>query len=845
MKVKLLICVCILAVVISVAPKSYACCQDPVAYFTVWPATEDRYVCIDDSVTFSAWAYSYDPDGCGIKSWSWSFGRDAYDCSDGNYSWEHCRYSTVGDRDVTLTVTDNDSSCWEGCVDHSDTFERTITVVEVASLEPDVGTEFDDGDADPDTKSFAVCIADTGVVTVTATPNPSVSEQNLPGYGYSWGWTLEGGNGTSLLTRTVDRTTPGVTTIACECGSSSKTTKIYVVKVDLDIAGVADANEEDPGGYVALNDDDDNNNGVADKDESGTVTGENDLVSITLSILPSMNKGEVKLEGPGSIKVWENSNKGTPVSLPKTWDLSSESVPGTLYVEGVSTSSSLRDVELKLSYIAGTTTIHDDKVRFTVVQVDLDMSGVADNEEENKGGFIALNDDDDDDNHTADKDESGPITGEDNLVQITLQKVLPTALTGNVTLVKVPSDSTKIKIWENATKGGEPINLPENYNTPADLPENLHVEGFAASASVRDVILALEFTVGGKTFDDKVKVTVIDVQSIAVDNSDSDTHKILSVLNASQIPDDHFVTAEGTGNIVLLATITPNTEETRDTITWTGMTQDGSDKLKATKSRTASGKYQATVNVSGTDARDLTNWVVWSTASSSSNAKSEDVRVNYTRIRGGYNVTHTIIPADIITQTDRPNLSGSKSSDPPDVPGGDTGVYHKGVSLAGGADKKWDSSRQLRQKILNPDSLSFPGDAKYWTTYLNYPSDGVCGNDDAGTGDPENNDPYNTPYQGAVYSYDYPSRYQYHSEGALNNTFEVRIHMQAFARLNLGSTWYRISGWYLWKTHLKFKKQNESEATWNMDFNVDGDMLDTVPVWRDNGSFIALDNNGF
>lgn len=73
------------------------------------------------------------------------------------------------------------------------------------------------------------------------------------------------------------------------------------------------------------------------------------------------------------------------------------------------------------------------------------------------------------------------------------------------------------------------------------------------------------------------------------------------------------------------------------------------------------------------------------------------------------------------------------------------------------------------------------------------------------------------------------------------------MHMRAFARLNIGNKWYLISDLNdgLWKTHLKFKKQNESEATWDMDFNGDGDKLDTVPVWRDNGSFNGDDNEDF
>ena len=220
----------------------YICtdCVAPTAGFTVWPATDNRYVCIDDAVTFSAWAHSDDPDGC-LDSYSWTFGVDAYDISGDDGSWESCRYSTVGDKTVELTVWDDDCSCCcaydsdccadnPDCYDKSDTFNRTVTVVEVASLLPDTGTEFDDGDGDSNTKSFAVCVG-TGVVTVTATPDPNVSEENLPGYGYTWGWTLEGGTGTSLLSRTVDKTTAGVTTITCTCGSSSKTTKIYVVEL--------------------------------------------------------------------------------------------------------------------------------------------------------------------------------------------------------------------------------------------------------------------------------------------------------------------------------------------------------------------------------------------------------------------------------------------------------------------------------------------------------------------------------------------------------------------------------------------------------------------------------------
>jgi hypothetical protein len=212
------------------------CWSLDIYFLNVWPITceySESTVCIDNPVTFGASSYVYNPDRCGLI-WAWDLGRDAYDTGDGDSSSEHCRYSTSGDRTVTVTVTEASTeppTC--GCGDESDSYSRNIKVVEVASLLPDVGTEFDDGDGNPNTKSFVVCTADAGVVTVTATPNPSVGEQCLPGYPYGWGWQLEGGSGGSWLFRTVDRTWPGVTTITCTCGSSSKTTKIYVAKGDV------------------------------------------------------------------------------------------------------------------------------------------------------------------------------------------------------------------------------------------------------------------------------------------------------------------------------------------------------------------------------------------------------------------------------------------------------------------------------------------------------------------------------------------------------------------------------------------------------------------------------------
>ena len=70
--------------------------------------------------------------------------------------------------------------------------------------------------------------------------------------------------------------------------------------------------------------------------------------------------------------------------------------------------------------------------------------------------------------------------------------------------------------------------------------------------------------------------------------------------------------------------------------------------------------------------------------------------------------------------------------------------------LGGGADAKWDASRQIRIKSLNPKLYpknqldSLPG--FLWDnqpvasdTPVSYPADDVIGNDDTTTGDPEDN----------------------------------------------------------------------------------------------------------
>lgn len=198
------------------------------------------YVCLNGSVWLEP--KSYPPGNEWLCNLNWSIVSKPPDSNPSLTPFDlistPCGYTL---RKATLSgldkVGDYVVKATSGCNGHECSGDTiTVTVVEVKSLLPDVGEEFDDGDGNPNTKSFVVCVVDPNydpnIVTVTATPNPNVSEEDLPDC-----WTLEGGTGTSKLFRTVDRTTPGVTTIKCTCSPSSKTTKIYVVKVEITALG--------------------------------------------------------------------------------------------------------------------------------------------------------------------------------------------------------------------------------------------------------------------------------------------------------------------------------------------------------------------------------------------------------------------------------------------------------------------------------------------------------------------------------------------------------------------------------------------------------------------------------
>jgi hypothetical protein len=304
----------------------------------------------------------------------------------------------------------------------------------------------------------------------------------------------------------------------------------------------------------------------------------------------------------------------------------------------------------------------------------------------------------------------------------------------------------------------------------------------------------------------------------------------VTAAGATLIPADgnpnitHFVTPKKSDNVTLTATVSPDTPALRSQVTWEGATPAPGNPLQATVPRHVAAKHVVKIKIAGRVERELRVWVIWATITARDVpiSVSDPVNVNGGKqgalITGGFRFRHEIAPASVITDADRPNLRGFKTVDPP---GGNHPLF--GVPLANGADRKWDNSRQIRAKILNPkgipaaDFLQPPA-----VNIPSYPASDVAGNDDRSPHE-ETNDPYAAG--GVLNGFDSPNDGVAHSAGGDGDTYEYRLHFREFTRVELGAVWHRISDFFLWRIHLKFQKVSGK--------------------WVDNSTDKATDNSGF
>ncbi len=305
------------------------------------------------------------------------------------------------------------------------------------------------------------------------------------------------------------------------------TVKFTVARVNLAAQGLDEDHEEDPGGFWRVNDNDSDGDGTIDADDGEVLAGQGgdpDLLALTLygvspNGLPETDTVELTWSG-GSVQVFENRDKSSPISSGAEYQLSE--LPKDVYVEADAASGGLGDVGFTLEYTKEGETF-DDVVKLTMMQADVDLDGTDEGIDElDPGAFIALNDDDDDRDGVIDFDDGYDKDGipgnaddenvdEDDLVELTVRSVLPSALTGPVTLSKSdPND--RIRLWTSAVKGeGNEVSLPAGYQTPAELPETLYVEGVLRSQAEKDVSLQVAYSHEGIQHVDVTKLSVVQV----------------------------------------------------------------------------------------------------------------------------------------------------------------------------------------------------------------------------------------------------------------------------------------------------------------------------------------------
>ncbi len=322
---------------------------------------------------------------------------------------------------------------------------------------------------------------------------------------------------------------------------------------------------------------------------------------------------------------------------------------------------------------------------------------------------------------------------------------------------------------------------------------------------------------------------------------------------------EHFVTPKKSSELaqdyVELKAVGVDNATFSQLLEWEGG-EAGSTSDKRKVKRDAIGKTEVKIKAKqgGSVAAQMNVWAVWAVGEKVADRPIQSVYTNIKTgdgttgpglgISGGYDFKFTIVPDSIIKDSERPELSGINKNNGSNVDPPGAGMQHfiYGTDLKGGATLKWDVSRRIKAKVLNPklygkDKLDdVPG--VLWNAQptaqdipVAFPGDGRIGNDDTTVGD-EDCDPYASSSAthkshaiGEISSTDFPNQLLRNSTGSDGDTFELRYHFGEFSRILIGNNWYRVSDFFDWRAHFKLKRQ--------------------TGAWADDGSDTSLDNANF
>jgi hypothetical protein len=295
----------------------------------------------------------------------------------------------------------------------------------------------------------------------------------------------------------------------------------------------------------------------------------------------------------------------------------------------------------------------------------------------------------------------------------------------------------------------------------------------------------------------------------------------------------HFVSPKAAGaKVTLRATVSPNHALAAAAISWEVAKRNPADPLEASVPGFPEARHVIRIkNSDGTVLQEINVWVIWCKITGKPDRDPDDGSkvVAEQPTDGGralelsvrWTFFHWIQPVEIITLADRPALHGRNVSP---VPQAHTNL--DGVSLAGGATLMWDASRQIKAKVIDPRGVTPKGDV---VEQDDYPDDDAEGNDDVHVGDEDNN-PYpnrdgtvrNRPggpvfNPAYLWSSDRPRLELQNSWGATGDTVERRLHFREFTRIELAGKWFRVSDFFPWRFHIRFR---HTATRWQNDNSV-------------------------
>ena len=185
------------------------------------------------------------------------------------------------------------------------------------------------------------------------------------------------------------------------------------------------------------------------------------------------------------LAVYKSDSFDTPIASGSQIDVSTFGISTILVIEGIAAGTASGGDQIQITLTPKNGDVSRDKTVITVASANLaavktDSSELADKDKEAPGAYVPVNNDNDDYDLSGtggaeklDKDKTGAITGENDLVPLKMHKIALSLFGAKYRLVFT---STNIKLWKNADHSEA---IASDSTESATQDTTVYVEGLA------------------------------------------------------------------------------------------------------------------------------------------------------------------------------------------------------------------------------------------------------------------------------------------------------------------------------------------------------------------------------